>query len=211
MIDTVWFRDAAGEALRPCEGFGMIMVSHDAPPPEVRTYMVMLDGADGALDLSDWAGGPRYAERSVTVRLRDMTGSGAEEVVGFVLSRRVEIYFSEQPGWHYEGRCVKADRVTRRRVTDLALTFRCEPYRLRDSLTKVTLSAAEGEADEARVRVAGRAVWPQIEADGACALYVDGEMYASAEAGAIVWEKGWHTLRVEGPARVSVWWRDGVI
>ena len=213
MIDTVWFESESGETLRPCESLGLILVCHDAPPPPVRTYRAELDGADGELDLSEWAGGVRFGERTVTMTLRDMTGAGTDAALDFALTRRVRIFFSEQPGYFYDGRCVKAERATRRRVTDLRLTFLCAPYRLRAELTRRVLTAREGEPAGARVTVRGGTAAPTATASAPCALYVDGELIelgaGEAPRGAVVLTRGRHDIEVQGEARVTLCWRDG--
>ena len=210
MIDTVWFENEGGATLRPCDGAGLIMVEHDCPPPKPRTCFLTLDGADGALDLSGWAGETRYEARKVRIRLRDMRGGGTGTVVGFVTRQRVRIWFSEQPGWYYDGRCVQARAATRSRVTDLDLTFLCQPYRLRGTLTVKTLPGGT----ETTVRVGEMAVAASVEAPQACALSVDGEGYDLPEGrseGALVLTPGPHRLTLSGTPSVRLTWRDGAL
>ena len=66
MMDTVWFENTAGELFRP-EDYGLLLKSFDAPSPAARTYFETVDGRDGVLDMSEWAGEVLFNARTVSI------------------------------------------------------------------------------------------------------------------------------------------------
>lgn len=137
MIGRVWFglltKTAQGDhvtQLDPYADYGLIMGSYDAPPPQPKIYRANIEGRNGTLDMSEWAGEIFYGDRTVTIMLRDMHGSAnANAFVNRVTGRRCRMWFDDDPDYFYEGRCEKTATSTRQHVTDITLTLTCHPFR----------------------------------------------------------------------------------
>ena len=213
VIDTVWFENRAGEKLFPCRDLGMVLVSHDCPSPRVRAYMVTLDGADGCVDLSDWAGEPLYQRRTVRLRLRDMSGRGRSRVEDFVDGMELKIRFSEQEGVFYLGRCVAFTSATRCGVTDMEMRFFCEPYRLMDALTRRSFTVSGEKTVSLRARRMSAA--PRVTCSAPMTMTLAGEPIPLAEGeqtpeGLILTRTGTN-LTLTGQGTATFVWRDGIL
>lgn len=136
MMGTVHFETASGRIIRPYEDYGIYLKSYDAPLPDAKTYYEELDGRDGVIDLTEWAGFVNFAERNVTIELRDMNNN-YRQLMQDIAGRALKIRFSDEPGYYYEGRCDSIDRTVTSRVNDFTLDFTCQPWRKRNTLTKL--------------------------------------------------------------------------
>lgn len=207
MIDTVYFENEYGEMLRPYEDFGIFMASHTIEEPKPKTYRVDLDGIDGDLDMSEWAGDVTFNTRKVTVAFRDMSAADHDHVVNFLLGQRVKIRFSEDPDFYYTGRCEIPTRTTQRRVTDFSFDFTCEPFKLRNFLTTQEVKRF------ANLRAERMSAQPTITASAACTATFGGREFA-LEAGEqtlrdFVITRRPTRLEVSDGATLTLVWRDG--
>lgn len=132
MIGIVTFdilHGAVAERLRPDEMYGLLLMTYTVGVPAPRIYRVEVEGRNGSIDLSEWAGETFYGDRQITIKLRDMYEQSAA-FIDRIVGQRCRIYFDlDLPGWYYEGRCEDAQPSTRRHVTDITLTFTCHPFR----------------------------------------------------------------------------------
>lgn len=211
MIDRVYFENAAGEKFMPWERFGMFLKSHSVSPAKPKLHTFSLDGMDGELDLTEWAGEVRYEPREVKLSFRDVNESAYRELVQFALGRRVKVMLSDDPDYYYEGRCGAIETDTERRVTDVDMTVTCGPYRLARAAT-VKQIAANGQA---YVRARRMTATPTVTATAACTIGYGGETFAV--------QSGTHTvaglritdelkqMTVTGNATVTLTWTDGVL
>lgn len=113
----------------PYEHYGILMINYDAPPPTPKTYRVPIEGRNGSIDMSAWAGDVFYDDRTITIRLRDMNGR-ALELENCLLGNLVHVCFdTDDPDFYYNGRVEKIDKKTRNHVTDMTLIITCDPFR----------------------------------------------------------------------------------
>jgi len=214
MMNTVTFESMSGRVLRPADDLGLYLVSYDAAPPAPKTYYVDVDGADGALDLSEWAGEVKYNTRTVTLTMRDIECRGHEALTQFLTGRRVKITFSDQPEWYFVGRCVDNDESTRKRVTDQTYTFTCEPYKLAHMKTIIKRTLTETTL-LIMLQAARKSVIPTITVDDDCTLVYNGNTYSLA-AGThvvpqIVVTDTPKIMQATGDGSFVIEWRDGVL
>ena len=214
MIDTVTFENDYGEILRPFEDYGVLMVSHDAPPPTPKTYTVSLEGADGYLDMTEWAGEVRYNARSVTIKLRDMETDAHKAIMQFLASRKLRITFSEEPDYYFIGRCDKPAETTRKRVTDVSLSFTCQPWKLAHIPTIRTGNPTE-QGISIPLTAARKSAIPKITVTEECTLAY-GNYSVTLSAGThtvpqIVITDRTQILTVTGSGKITLEWQDGVL
>lgn len=210
MMDYIIFEDERGRQLRPHE-LGIYLKSFSAPPPEPKIYREAIDGADGEVDMTEWAGEIRYNTRTVTIDYRDMAETQMNNVVNFLHGRRVKIIHSRDLEHYYEGRCDKADVQTKKRVTDASLTFTCFPYRRAVHETRIT-KTVNGTSD-ILLQAVRESVIPTITTTAQMTLQYEGATY-SAKAGTfvspdIVATDVPKTLTVKGTGKITLTWRDG--
>ena len=117
------------ERINPMDDYGLLLVKYSAPPPEVRLYRVQVEGRNGSVDMTEWAGSVFYNDRQINVTLRDMRGE-AWDFINRIHGRRVRLYFeSNMPDWYYQGRCDNISTAMQNGVMDISMTFTCHPFR----------------------------------------------------------------------------------
>ena len=212
MIDTVSFQNDRGEWLFPYEQYGIIMKTHVISPPKPKVHRFSLDGMDGDLDATEWAGEVRYEPRTAEISFRDMSAEQYEALVQFVLGRNVKIFFSEAQDLYLYGRCEKLGTETRDRVTDLDLSFTCKPYRFARFLTTVSLTVdTSGETVLCARRMSAK---PTIVTSAAMTLSFGGTTYnldsGTSTPNMTITDQP-QTLTITGSGTISITWQDGVL
>lgn len=118
------------ETIQPWEEYGMRLVSYTDPPPVPQIYRVTVEGRNGTIDMTEWAGEVFYADRTVTIILRDFH-KNAEHFMNRILGRQCRIYFEpDHIDYYFQGRC---EEITPARsnnyVTELTMKMVCHPFR----------------------------------------------------------------------------------
>lgn len=209
MIDTVTLENDAGNVLRLTD-YGLILKYFDAPEPDPKTYIESIEGADGDLDMTEWAGIVRYKNRDVEFGIRDMTALWWREIVRFCHGRNVKITHSTDPDHYYYGRCT-VTHETRENVTDLEVRASCGPYRLCHMETVVS-RAVTGSASIALESVR-RPVTPSITVSAEMTISFSGDS-ATLPAGTytlpdLILTDSPTTVTVTGTGTITFKWRDG--
>lgn len=211
MIDRVEFETDEGVILP--ERYGMILKSFSAPPPQPKIYRESIDGADGDVDMSEWAGEIRFASRVVEVVLRDMTGQKHQRFINLINGRRVKIRNSAMPGFYFSGRCEKTTVEASRRVTDVTMRFTCDPYRLASIPTVV--SKAVTDTVTLMLSAEQKSVIPEITVDAQFTMDFDNRVYilppGTYKLPSVVITKSMSECVLSGTGNVTFRWQDGVM
>lgn len=211
MMDSVRIENEAGDVFR-LEDYGMLLKSFDAKEPAVKAYREEIDGADGDLDMTEWAGIIRYKTRKVQFVVRDMANRWWRDLVDFCHGRNIKITHSSDEEHYFFGRC-ETSHTTREHVTDVTLTVTCQPYRLSHlptTITQAVTDSAEIVLVSARMPVA-----PKITVSATMVLIFDG-MTVTLQPGTytvpnFVVTSTPKTLEVTGTGQITLVWVDGVI
>lgn len=114
--------------------YGMILTSKSIPPASVKSLMIDIPGADGALDITDSMGILRYNNRQITLNfaLKGQTITTYalyEKIANEFSGRKVNVILSESDEWFYEGRVVGMtfDQESNM-VANLTMTIDALPY-----------------------------------------------------------------------------------
>lgn len=211
MIDQVYFE--VNGVISSSEDFGLLLKSFDAPEPKPKTYRISIDGADGDIDMTEWAGIIRYETRQVQVSFRDMHGEGYKRLVNALHGRNCKIILSSDPDWYYLGRCEDSQSQTRKRVTDTPLTFICQPYKVSRFPTIIRQQVSNNT--RILLKAARRAAIPEISLTDECVLTWAGENYTRASGTftipQIVITDTARELAVSGSGTITITWTDGVL
>lgn len=226
MIDTVVFENDYGDRLIPHQ-YGIVMKSHDTPLPAPRIYQYAIDGRDGMLDMTEWAGETKFENRDVTIAFLDMSAQFHQKLIQFAYGRMVKIMFSDDPEHYFYGRWTADNRSTRWRVTDGEMTFSCEPYRMcrRETAVRRLIHTDDPSAIATGIialRAARKRVVPTITATGVCEVEYQSRTYNVVEGSHtfndIVLTDQFNIMTItsgeaagHGDVTVTVSWRDGVL
>ena len=213
MIDTVVFENEHGDKFMPYQLYGIYMKSHEVSPPKPKLYRFALDGADGELDLSEWAGEIKYEPRTVNIEFRDMGETYFRRLVQFALGRMLKVMFSDDPEFYMHGRCDSIEAHTNKRVTDVSMTLICDPYKLMRTPTQYRV--VSGGSTSVTLRAKRKTVTPTIDATASCSVTFDGNTYSVSS--------GTHdypdikitdqpkVMSITGSATLIISWTDGVL
>jgi hypothetical protein len=211
MIDTIYLENNSGKTFRLSD-YGLLLASFDAPEPKTKLYRVSIDGADGDIDMTEWAGVVRYDTRNVTVKVRDMSDKYWRNLVDFCHGREIKLYHSGSPEYYYSGR-FDASHSTRSRVTDVALTGTCFPYRL--ATHKTVVSRTIQSSANIILQAARMPVCPFITAENSMTISFDGKVYTvegeKKQIEGLILTDTPLTLTVTGSGQITFSWQDGVI
>lgn len=209
---TLTFENSRGERFSLLD-HGLKLISFDAPAPKPVLYNETVDGKDGALDLTEWAGIIRFNDRSVSAVVRDKSAKRFRELENFCLGNKLKIFHTMTPDYYYEGRCVSCDTPLLFHNTFTALSFTCFPYRLaniRKAITKAVSENTKFVLYSQRMPVT-----PEITVTGECTLTFDGSV--------ITLQPGKYTvpnfvitdtpkeMLASGSGTVTLAWQDGVL
>lgn len=211
MMDTVRFENDAGDVFRLTD-YGLLLKAFSAPEPTAKIYLETLDGMDGDLDMTEWAGIIRYNSRKVDISIRDMGDYWWRELVNFCAGRNVKITHSQDEEHYYYGRAA-ASHVSGDRVTDISISAVCQPYRLCHTETIVT----------SEITGSGTVILEALRRPVSPKVITSAQMNLAYEGTGITLPAGTHdapdlilgdhpvTVTVTGTGTITFKWRDGVI
>lgn len=212
MIDRVSFYLPDKDILvRPQEDYGMLLKTRSVSPAKAKIFRVEMDGADGAVDFTEWAGRVLYETRTVTVELRDMR-ERRSGVIRELLGRRAELHFSDDPDWYYSGRCDEIEEARQKqRVVDLKMSFTCQPYKLASTPTVIAGTVTTSKAFKLKAR--RMPVIPVINSTGSASISIDGQSYSLSSGDNVIaaakLTDAEKTITVTGSVTVKFTWQDG--
>lgn len=217
MMNTVTIEVVGGALLRPYEDYGILLVEYDAPPPEPKIFRQEIEGRNGTLDMSLWAGEMKYNDRTVSLKLRDF-GNHYRQLGNLIYGAKVMLTFSDMPDVYFLGRCERFETSTRQHVTDIEVECVCEPYAYEHVRTWFGISAVEGGSVLLYSKC--HAIYPIIESTDsitATLTNTSGDEEVTLLSGvhvapfAITPEPVMLTIAEGGTGNVQIYWRDEVL
>lgn len=204
--------------LHTYDNFGLILSSQEIGSPQTKVRKIDVEGADSALDVTDYFGGAKYED--VTHRF-DFTAVGTRaqlltlyaQVKAAVHGKRMRIVFDDDPEYYYMGRCFVSSLAPERCFAHIEIECECDPYKLKVLLTSVTQDIS-GSGSVTLTNGRKRAV-PTITASAAFTLGYNGKSF-SREAGTytipeIELVEGQNVVTVTGTGTISFTWREGAL
>ena len=213
MMENVVFENTSGEFFMPAE-YGILLKSFTAPAPTPKVFRESIDGMDGELDFTEYAGEVRFNDREVKAEFRDVSGKEYRQLMTFLAGQRLKLMYSAIPDYYFVGRCEEIKQQERSHVVDLECTFICSPYLL--ARNKRTVGLTVSSSASVKLKALRMSVIPSITVSAPMTLTYDGNTVALESAGTymkpeIVITSTQKTLTIAGSGDISITWRDGVI
>jgi hypothetical protein len=124
------------------DDWGLILTSApEITPPEAKTNILNIPGADGAIDLtSSVRGYPVFQERtgSLTFVSRDrfsLWNRNRSRIMEKLQGLQVTLRFDDDPGWYWSGALNVREGDTREKGATVTIDYRLFPYKHVDTLT----------------------------------------------------------------------------
>lgn len=138
----------------------LILKSKEIGSPSVKTMKIDVEGADGALDLTDFFGEPKYEdvkhkfEFSTVVPKAEFL-SLFSTVKNALHGKKMRIILDDDPLFYYLGRLSVSGFTNNKSIGSVSIEAECEPYKYKLAKTVVT-RAVNGTESIALVNSRGR-------------------------------------------------------
>lgn len=131
------------------EDFRLILSEKEIAAPKVKTNKIEVEGADSALDLTEFFGEPNFED--ATHKFRFSTIVPQEEflplfstIKNAIHGKKLRIVLDDDPGFFYTGRCFVSSFTSAKGVGTVSVEADCEPWKYKAAQT-VVMKAIAGE------------------------------------------------------------------
>lgn len=194
----------------------LILTNKEIGVPPAKTALIDIPGGDGVLDFTEFFGGVRYGNRTLTFEFATIVPR-AEFMEQFAVvqnalhGQKMQIILDTDPDWYYIGRVNVDTWKADKRVGQITVECDCEPYKYRLTTQAITLPD-EGSVTATFYNTRKPAV-PTIYASGELTVesqsnfvtLVDGENVLPE----FVFSQGNNTLTFKGHGTAVVEWKEG--
>lgn len=199
----------------------LILSEKEIGAPQVKTQMLDIPGADGALDLTDFFGEPKYDNVQhkftfTTIRPRSEFLTQYSAVKNAIHGKKVRIVLDDDPTFFYVGRCDVSSFKSEKGIGTITVTCDCEPYKYKAAETVVS-QAVDGTAEVGLTNARKRAVpLVTIETDISLNIVYKTVNVWSLGAGSFMLPElelveGENIVTVTGTGTISFTWREGTL
>lgn len=128
--------------------FHLILKSKELASPAVKVRKIEVEGADSALDYTDFFGEPKYEDVthkfdfSTTVPQSEFL-SLYSQIKNAVHGKKMRIVLDDDPFFYYLGRISVSPFTTNRNIGFVSIECDCEPYKYKTEKTVVQVVVAE--------------------------------------------------------------------
>ena len=197
----------------------MILSGKDMGAPSVKSKKLDIEGADSALDLTDFFGEPKYED--VTHKFQFSTIVPYSEfmtlysrIKNAIHGKKMRIILDDDPLFFYMGRPYVSQFTNERNVGIIHIEVECEPYKYKLEKTVVS-KAVSGSTTITLTNSRKRAVPEvQIETEGSLNIvYQVGNIWDLGSGSYMLPElelvEGDNTVTVSGTGNITFTWQEG--
>ena len=162
--------------------WNLILTAKDVTPPEPKTYLVEIDGADGSLDLSEsLSGRVVYKDRKVTADFWTDHGNRRDreriyrEIVRSLHGKKIKLIEPDDPDHYFLGRVNISALSNNVAYATFKLNATCEPWRysIDESVRRVDITGSTRK-DVVISNNGVKTLSPDITVKGSVTLFYDG-------------------------------------
>lgn len=131
------------DGLHSYDDLKLILTSKEIGSPAVKTRKIDIEGADSALDLTDFFGEPKYED--VTHKFEFETKEPQNEfltqystVKNALHGKKGRIILDDDPSFFYVGRCYVSSFTNEKNIGKIQVECECDPYKYKLQKTVVT-------------------------------------------------------------------------
>lgn len=158
------------------DDWGLVLTEKSLGLPEPKTSGIEVEGADGEIDTSEVLSGEiKFSDRTLTFKLTltdeyEDFNDKVTAIANYLHGKKMRIILDDDALHYYYGRCAINEWMTDRRIGQIAITCKCEPYKYDLNETIITSFINE----ETKVNVYGKrmTVCPTISVTGNVTLFV---------------------------------------
>lgn len=194
----------------------LILSEKEMGAPAVKEKKIDIEGADGALDLTDFFGDVCYEDvthkfKFSTIVKQSEFLSLFSKVKNAIHGKKMRIILDDDPLFYYMGRCHVSSFTNEKNVGIISIECDCEPYKLKLEKTVVT-QAVSGTQAITLTNGRKRAV-PTITTTGAMTITYGGGTWTNSAGTYTIPEleltQGANTVTVTGTGSITFTWQEG--
>ena len=194
----------------------MILSGKDIGAPAVKSKKLDIEGADSALDLTDFFGEPKYED--VTHKFQFSTIVPYSEFMTLYSSiknaihgKKMRIILDDDPLFYWMGRCYVSGFTNEKSIGQVEVECDCEPYKYK--LTKTIYSQAVNGTDTIVLTNGRKRAVPLITTTGAMTIEFGGGNWTNSAGTYTIPEielvHGVNKLQVTGTGTIVFEWQEG--
>lgn len=123
--------------------FSLILGEKELAAPKVKTVKIEIEGADSALDLTEFFGEPNYDD--VTHKFQFSTIVPQSDfltlfstIKNAIHGQKLRIILDDDPEYYYFGRCIVSSFTSAKGIGTVSIEADCEPWKYRAAQTVIT-------------------------------------------------------------------------
>ena len=194
----------------------MILSGKDMGAPAVKSKKLDIEGADSALDLTDFFGEPKYED--VTHKFQFSTIVPYDEfmtlysrIKNAIHGKKMRIILDDDPLFYWMGRIYVSGFTNEKSIGQVEVECDCEPYKYK--LEKTTVTRAVNGTDMIVLTNGRKRAVPEITTTGAMTIEYGGGSWALSSGSYTIPEielvNGTNKLTVTGTGTITFTWQEG--
>ena len=142
-MNTVTFKKPNGTTKNSYADWGLLLRPKQIVPPAPKIVKMAIEGRDGDIDLTEWAGEVRYNDRAfplsfyMTCALSEIEAK-ATEIKNWLHGQRVQITLADDAAYYYAARVSVDDAFADGGIGVLEMAVTAEPYKYKQGKTVAT-------------------------------------------------------------------------
>lgn len=196
----------------------LILKSKEIGSPAVKSRKIEIEGADGALDLTDFFGEAKYED--VTHKFEFSTIVPQPEFLSLFSTvknalhgKKMRVILDDGPHYYYIGRLFVSSFTNEKSVGQVSIEAECEPYKYK--LEKTVVSVAVSGAQVINLTNGRKRAVPLINIEAAESLRIEyqgsiwdlgGGLYTLPE---LELSEGVNSISVTGEGTITFTWQEG--
>lgn len=162
------------------DDFSLILSSKEIAAPKTKTVKIDIEGADGAIDLTDFFGEPKYEDCTHKFQFSSIVPQSEfltqfSTIKNAIHGKKLGIILDDDPGFFYVGRCYVSSFTNEKNIGKISVECECEPWKYKAAKTVVT-QAVDGEDTIVLTNLRKRVV-PEVLIEADSALHIVYETY----------------------------------
>lgn len=155
--------------------FSLILSSKEIAAPKTKTVKIDVEGADSAIDLTDFFGEPKYEDCTHKFQFSTIVPQSEfltlfSTIKNAIHGKKLEISLDADPGFFYVGRCYVSSFTNEKNIGKISVECECEPYKYKAAKTVIT-QAVNGEDIIVLPNLRKRVV-PEVQIEADSALHI---------------------------------------
>ena len=200
----------------------LILSSSEIPPAKPKTTFVDIPGGDGSIDLSEAIGEVKFYDRDCKFVFAmnpadDLSDTAFEEkkteVSNLLNGKQGKIVLDKDSEYYYEGRFEVSEYLSNKRIRQIVVTAKVNPYKMKRALSGKEIHLTE-EEQTVEIVNGRKSVTPYIVCSNDDTMIVFNDVQYIFSAGAtdlhdIQFVQGVNKLKVSGSGTLAIIFQEG--